>query len=137
MRTIAAAAVMLCLASSALAQEDCDPAELSGTWRYFQLGDITGDFGNFPFIDGCIAIMSGRGTFRSGSKCVGGDLRANLEIRPNCTIRGVIRHRFDDGGSFECGVSAAVTRDRELISGVAACESELFDPILMFNMVRR
>jgi hypothetical protein len=134
MKTIAAVAVMLCLASPALSQEDCDPADLRGTWRYFAFGDVFGDIGNFPVLNGCTAILSGRGTFRSGSQCVDSELRANLEIRPNCTIRGVITQTFDDGFAVSCGISAAVTRGRELISGLAACDGDL---IFMFNMIRR
>jgi hypothetical protein len=141
MRTIVAAAAMLCLASPALAQEDCDPAELRGAWRYFTFSDVfePPDFNlNLPSVDGCTAVMSSRGTFRSESRCLNSDLRATLDIRSNCTIRGRITQRFDDGGFSECGISAAVTRDRELISGIGICVDDLdFVDVLMFNMVRR
>jgi hypothetical protein len=125
-------ATMLCLASPALAQ-NCDPAELSGTWRMFLYGD------NFetvdsPFILGCTAILGVQGTFRSGSTCVGNELRADLDVRTNCTIRGVITQRFEDGTTLSCGVSAAVNLGRDFISGVGACENS---DIFLFNMILR
>jgi hypothetical protein len=40
----------------------------------------------------------------------------------------------DDSFLLRCGITAAVTRGRELISGLAACDGDL---IFMFNMIRR
>jgi hypothetical protein len=70
---------------------------------------------------------------RNGSRCVSADLRADLDVTRGCTVSGVITQRFGDV-NINCGISAAVAPNHEVISGVGACDS---DDILMFNIIRR
>jgi hypothetical protein len=148
MRTIAAVAVMLCLASPALA--DCEPADLKGQWHGFLFGNFQVSL--LPFFLGCTAIISGNGRFRSGSRCDDGsalerlqeqsiDLRANFEVHRNCTVRGVITFRSDAAFFVQdCPLRAVVTPNHEMMTGVANCGASavrsVFDDI-MINVVRR
>jgi hypothetical protein len=90
---VTTAALLLCLAAPALAVEDCAPSQLRGTWRFFAAGDNREE--PFPFIDGYTALLRAsapdRVIFERGrSKCVNNELQASLELRPNCTLVGVI-----------------------------------------------
>jgi hypothetical protein len=116
--------------TTAMAQ--CDPSDLEGRWALFVYGDNL-ETADSPFILSCTAILNSNGRFKRGSRCASAELRAALEVNRNCTISGTITLRFNDGPNPSCGVNAAVTQDRQVISGVGACEN---DDLFMFNMVK-
>jgi hypothetical protein len=115
------------------AEAACEQADLAGQWAMFMYGDNF-ETADLRFIFGCTAIINRSGRFNSRSHCPSAELRGSFEVNRGCTVVGVFTLRFDDGFNNSCGISAAVTPNHEMISGVAACESS---EILMFNMVQK
>jgi len=131
--TIVTAALLLALAVSLQAQAACETSDLAGRWKAYSTGQSV-DIG--PYIQECTVFANGRGRFRSGSGCTDGStLRSDdLEISRGCEIRGRFVQRLEGSGSLTCGVRATLSANKEIISGIGACEDGDF---FLFNMVRR
>jgi hypothetical protein len=121
-------AAILLAASPAAA--DCTPRDLEGRWALFAHGESFVD-GTFPFLLGCRVILNQAARLTRDSACLGGALRGQLEVTKGCTIQGVIELREI---SVDCGISAAVTPDHDVVSGIAACDN---GDGFLFNLIRR
>jgi hypothetical protein len=148
-RKLAISATALILATAGAAEARCTVDDLTGNWDVYGLTDtllffefpegsgeeeITGDASSLD----CVFRVNANGRLTSRSICVERAtsgfndrfrMRGEVDVRSNCTLRWDL-----DTGFSTCLLKGTITANKQLISGVASCDSDLQS---LFNVVRR